>query len=128
MNKSVVDVVQWKLVCAKPDVAFIVEPYFGWIEILDEDPLPDVELLALDHQWMLNILLHHELDVLAQAVVRDVVKIVETADSPPSWHDWIMINVQFGFTIHTLRNPFMMIWGSPFFSASIYPPILSWYI
>lgn len=46
--------------------------------------MPDVELLALDHQWMLNILLHHELDVLAQAVVRDVVKIVETADSPPS--------------------------------------------
>ncbi len=44
--KSVVDVVKGVIVCTKSHIAFIIEPYFGRVVVLNEDPLSDVKLLS----------------------------------------------------------------------------------
>lgn len=73
VDESVVDVIQRELVSTKSDIAFIVKPNFGWVEILDEDPLPNIKLLALNDEWMLDILLHNELYIAAKTIVGNII-------------------------------------------------------
>lgn len=63
MNLSVVDVIQGKLIATKSHIALVIEPYFGRIEILDENPLPDVKFFALNKKGMFYIFLNNKLDI-----------------------------------------------------------------
>ena len=87
MRKPVVDVVEGVLVVGEAQVALLVEPD-GWRgEVLDGHPLPDVEFPALDQEGVLDVFLDHELGGLTQAVISDIVDVVEAAYSPSSGHD-----------------------------------------
>lgn len=44
VDVTVVYVLQAVVLRAEPDVALVVEPDFGGVEVLDQDPLADVEL------------------------------------------------------------------------------------
>ena len=82
VGESVVNVVQVVLLVCEAEVALVVEPYFGWVEVLNDDPLPNIELPPLDQHRVLDVLLHHELCGPAHAVVNNIINIVETSDSP----------------------------------------------
>ena len=49
MHVAVVYVIQREIVSAESDVALIVEPYFGGAEVLDQNPLSDIEFLSFDY-------------------------------------------------------------------------------
>lgn len=84
MHKFVVDVVQRVLVAAETKVAFFIEPDDRRVEVLDQYPLPNVELLAVDQQRVFDVLLDDELAIFSQTVVCDIVEIVETFDASAS--------------------------------------------
>ena len=84
MGKSVVDVIEGVFVVGEAEVALVVEPN-GWRrEVLDGHPLADVELPAFDEERVFDVLLHDELGGLAEAVVSDVVDIIEASYSSSS--------------------------------------------
>ena len=112
VHEAVVYVVEGVLLVGEAQVALLVKPDLGRREVLHHHPLPDVELAPLDHQWVLYVLLHHELRWHSQAVVSYVVKVVETANPPSTRHDCVLQQVQFGLAIHTLRIPFISHCGS----------------
>ena len=73
MRKTIVDVIQRILIVGEAEIALLVEPYFRRGEILDEDPLSDIELPPLNEQWILDVLLHDELGGLAKGIVSDII-------------------------------------------------------
>ena len=73
MRKTIVDVIQRILIVGEAEIALLVEPYFRRGEILDEDPLSDIELPPLNEQWILDVLLYDELGGLAKGIVSDIV-------------------------------------------------------
>ena len=69
MDMPVVNVVEREVISAKSRIALIIKPYFGRVEILDKDPLADVELLTFDQHWVLDVFLDHKLAVSSKTVV-----------------------------------------------------------
>ena len=105
VHEFIVDVVKRVVVAAEAEVALLVEPNSGWVEVLNEHPLPYVELAAVYQQRVFDVFLDDELDVLAEAVIGDVVQVVQALDASASGKDLIRQNVQFGLAIQTFLNP-----------------------
>lgn len=87
MDVTVVDVVQRVVVCTEPHIALIIKPYFGGVEVLDQYPPPDVKFLTLKCHGVLYILLYHKLHIPSQAIVRNIIQVVEASDSSTSRHN-----------------------------------------
>jgi hypothetical protein len=81
MDVAVVDVLQRVALSAEAHVALIVEPHLGWVKVLNEYPLPNIELPLVDQQRILDVLLRNILDVLVEAVIHDVEQVVEASNS-----------------------------------------------
>ena len=112
MGKSVVDVIEGVFVVGEAEVALVVEPN-GWRrEVLDGHPLADVELPAFDEERVFDVLLHDKLGGLAEAVVSDVVDIIEASYSSSSRHNYITNYLQLGLAIHTFLMPLISNCGS----------------
>lgn len=47
MSKPVVNIVKTILLICEAEVALFIEPYFWWVEILDQNPLSDIKFPAL---------------------------------------------------------------------------------
>ena len=69
----VFEIVQLEVLGGKSDVAFVEEPDLERVQILDEDPLPDIELPVFDNQRVLDVLLDHIGFGLSDDVVEDQV-------------------------------------------------------
>jgi hypothetical protein len=87
MDKSIIDVVEWILVIWKSEIALIIKPYFGWVEILYEYPLSYIKFSALNQQWILYVFLYYELSGLSKTVVSYIIDIIETSNASTSWHN-----------------------------------------
>lgn len=81
---SVVDVLETVELGAEPDVALFVEPYFGRVEVLNENPLSYVKFTIMNHQWIFDVFLGDILDVLTKTVVNDIKEVVEASDASAS--------------------------------------------
>lgn len=84
MDEAIVDVVEGVLVIGKSKVALLIEPDRWGTEVLNQHPLPNIELPPFNQQRVFYVLLDDELGGLAQAIVGYVVDIIETSDSPSS--------------------------------------------
>lgn len=89
MRKTIVDVIQRILIVGEAEIALLVEPYFRRGEILDEDPLSDIELPPLNEQWILDVLLYDELGGLAKGIVSDIVEVIEASYSSSPRHNYL---------------------------------------
>ena len=69
---------------AEAQVVLLIEPYLGRAVVFDNNPHADVEFAPADDQWVLYVLLHHVLGLLAQACVQDVVQVRNAFDAPSS--------------------------------------------
>lgn len=118
VHELVIDIIEGVVVAAKPEVALLVEPDDGWVEVLNQHPLSDVELTTVDEEGVLDVLLDHELAVLPQAVVGNVVQVVQALYAPSAGEDFLRGYVQLGLAIHTLRKPLIYSWGSSALSFS----------
>lgn len=87
VREPVVDVVEGVLVVGEAQVALLVEPDARRREVLDGHPLADVEFTALDQEGIFDVFLDDELGGLTEAVVSDVIDVVEAAYSSSSGHD-----------------------------------------
>lgn len=105
MHEFVLNVVETIVVATEPEVALFVEPNNWRIIVLDEYPLPDIELLAVDEKGVLDILLDDKLAVLSEAVVGNIIQVIHAFDPSPSGKNLISVNIQLGLAIHTFLNP-----------------------
>ena len=78
MDEFVVDVVERVVFGGETEIGLLVEPDFRRVVGLDENPLADVKLSALDYQGFLDVFLDDETEVFAEAVVADIEEVVET--------------------------------------------------
>ncbi len=84
MLEPVLNVIQRVVISAETHITLVIKPDLWWVVILNAHPLPDVELLSTNEQWVLNVLLNHELTRPATAVGYDIVKVIVTADASTS--------------------------------------------
>jgi hypothetical protein len=82
VHELVVDVVQRVIVTTETEVTLLVEPYHWWVEVFDQHPLTDVEFTTVYQQRVLDVFLNHELAVFPQAIVSNIIKVVQTFYSP----------------------------------------------
>lgn len=113
MSKTIVDVIERILIVSEAEIALLVEPYFRRCEILDEDPLSDIELPPLNEQWILNVLLHNELGGLTKGIVSDIVEVIEASYSSSPRHNYLSKSLQLGLAIQTFLIPLIACCGSP---------------
>ena len=113
MRKTIVDVIQRILIVGEAEIALLVEPYFRRGEILDEDPLSDIELPPLNKQWILDVLLYDELGGLAKGIVSDIVEVIEASYSSSPRHNYLSKSLQLGLAIQTFLIPLIACCGSP---------------
>ena len=73
MRETIIDVVQRILIVSKAKIALLIEPYFGRGEVLDEDPLPDIELPSLNEQWVFDVFLYDKLSELTKGIISDII-------------------------------------------------------
>mmetsp|Transcript_24684 Transcript_24684/g.85892 ORF Transcript_24684/g.85892 Transcript_24684/m.85892 type:complete len:632 (-) Transcript_24684:654-2549(-) len=84
VDELVGQVVEVKVHGAEAQVAVVVEPHRQRVPAGHDDPLPDVELAALDHQRPLHVLLHHPLRLLVlapAAAVQDLAQVAVALDA-----------------------------------------------
>ena len=53
----------------------VIEPYFRWIVVFDDDPYSDIEFAFVDDEGVLYVLLDYVLGLFAQAGVQDIIQI-----------------------------------------------------
>lgn len=76
MDMPVVDVLQGEIIRTEPYVAILIKPYFRGTEILNQNPLSDIEFFILYYKRMFYVLLHHKLPCPSTTIVNDVVEVV----------------------------------------------------
>ena len=84
MHEFVVNVLKTVVISTESKVALLVEPNSRRVIVLDENPLPNIELLAVDQQRILDVLLDDKLAIFAHAVVGDIIQIVHAFDASAS--------------------------------------------
>lgn len=112
MHEFVMNVVETILVAAKTKVALFVKPDNWRIVVLDENPLSDVKFFTIYQQRILYVFLDHELAVFSQAIVGNIIEVVETFDTSASRQNYIIMGIQLGLAIHTFLNPLILSCGS----------------
>lgn len=91
MLEPVTDVIKRVVIGTEPDVTLVIEPYFGWIVILNADPLPDVELFTSDQEWVFDIFLNDELTSSPATVCDNIIQVVVAANSSASWQNLVRL-------------------------------------
>lgn len=84
MLEPVANVIKRVVIGTEPDVTLVIEPDFGWIVILNADPLPDVKLFTSDQERVFDILLNDELTSSSATVGYDIIQVVVAANSSAS--------------------------------------------
>lgn len=79
---GIFEIIQVEVLRADSDIVLFVDPHCQRVPVSHNYPLPDVEFLVVDCQWVFNILLGDPLDVLAQYIVEQLVHLVERSDPP----------------------------------------------
>lgn len=93
MDVPIIDVIEWKLIATEPHITFIIKPYFGWVKVLDQNPLSYIKFSAFNQQRMLYILLDNKLDISAKTIIGDIIDIIEASNSSSPWHNYVMVKI-----------------------------------